>query len=157
MAFLNARDTLSGQEGTAFATITDENGGKQNEEMFYVKKLEAKVEKDKTDIKTLGRRGTQHKANGWKGTGSMTIYYVTTLFRQMMLDYISTGKDSYFDLKVTNEDPASAAGKQTIILKNVNLDSVIMASLDTDSTALEEEVSFTFDGVEIESSFNDLV
>ncbi|MEK3722312.1 phage tail tube protein [Paenibacillus sp. FSL H8-0034] len=157
MAFLNARDTLSGQEGTAFATITGADGAKQNEEMFYVKKLEAKVEKDKTDIKTLGRRGTQHKANGWKGTGTMTIYYVTTLFRQMMLDYIGTGKDSYFDLKVTNEDPASAAGKQTVILKNVNLDSVIMASLDTDSTALEEEVSFTFDGVEIESSFNDLV
>ncbi|WP_240421658.1 phage tail tube protein [Paenibacillus periandrae] len=157
MAFLNARDTLSGQEGTAFATIPDANGAKQNEEMFYVKKLEAKVEKDKTDIKTLGRRGTQHKANGWKGTGTMTIYYVTTLFRQMMLDYIGTGKDSYFDLKVTNEDPASGAGKQTVILKNVNLDSVIMASLDTDSTALEEEVSFTFDGVEIESSFNDLV
>ncbi|WP_240415668.1 phage tail tube protein [Paenibacillus periandrae] len=153
MAFLNARDTISGQEGTAYAMIPNASGKLDSEEMFYVKKLEAKVEKEKTDIKTLGRRGTQHKANGWKGTGSMTIYYVTSVFRQMMYEYIDSGKDIYFDIKVTNDDPASTAGKQTVVLKNVNLDSVIMASLDTDSTALEEEVSFTFDGVEIKDPF----
>ncbi|MFB5267084.1 phage tail tube protein [Paenibacillus enshidis] len=149
MAFLKASDTISGQEGRAYATI---NG--QVEEMFYVKTLEATVEKQKAEVKTLGRRGVQHKATGWSGSGSMTIFYMTTRFRQMMLDYMKTGVDQYFDIEVTNEDPTSSIGKQTVTLKGVNLDSVIMASLDTESDALEEEVSFTFEDVEIGNAFN---
>ncbi|MCP1311114.1 phage tail tube protein [Paenibacillus tyrfis] len=145
---LHARDTISGQEGRAYATI---NGNA--EEMFYVKKLEAKVEKEKAEIKALGRRGTQSKAKGWKGTGSMTIYYITTLFRDLMNEYMVSGKDTYFDITVTNEDPSSSVGMQTVIIKNVNLDSVIMASLDTGSDTLEEEISFTFDGIEIKDRF----
>ncbi|WP_327198043.1 hypothetical protein [Paenibacillus larvae] len=26
----------------------------------------------------MGKRGDQHKANGWSGEGKMTLYYVTT-------------------------------------------------------------------------------
>lgn len=151
MSFLNARDTITGQEGTAFATI-----GGENIEMFYIKKLEAKIEKEKAEIKTLGRRGTQHKTTGWKGTGSMTIYYVTSRFRKMMLEYVEKGRDTYFSIKVTNNDSVSGAGRQVVILKDVNLDSVVMATLDTESTALEEEVSFTFDGIELATPFTEL-
>ncbi|MBY0014054.1 phage tail tube protein [Paenibacillus typhae] len=149
MAFLKASDTLSGQEGRAYAKI-----GSQVEEMFYVKTLEATVEKQKAEVKTLGRRGVQHKATGWSGSGTMTIFYMTSRFRQMMLEYMKTGVDQYFDIEVTNEDPSSSVGAQRIILKGVNLDSVIMASLDTESDALEEEVSFTFEDVELAQSFN---
>lgn len=148
MAFLRARDAISGQEGRAYATI---NGNV--EEMFYVKTLEATVEKQKSEMKALGRRGTQHKATGWNGTGSMTIYYVTTRFRQLMLDYIKTGKDVYFDIQIVNEDPTSSIGRQTVVLKNVNLDNVIMAKVDTESEFLEEETNFTFDDVDILESF----
>jgi hypothetical protein len=104
-------------------------------------------------MKALGRRGTQHKATGWNGTGSMTIYYVTTRFRQLMLDYIKTGKDVYFDIQIVNEDPTSSIGRQTVVLKNVNLDNVIMAKVDTESEFLEEETNFTFDDVDILESF----
>lgn len=149
MSFLKAGDTLSGQEGRAYATI---NG--QVEEMFYIKKIEASVEKSKVEVKTLGRLGTQHKANGWSGSGSMTIYYVTSLFRQMVLDYIKTGIDTYFDVQIVNEDPASTVGKQTIVLKGVNLDKVVMATLDTGADTLEEDIDFTFDDVDILDQFN---
>ncbi len=149
MTFLKAKDTISGQEGRAFATINN-----QVEEMFYIKTLEATVEKQKAEVKTLGRRGVQHKATGWSGSGTMTIFYMTSRFRQMMLDYMKTGVDTYFDIEVTNEDPTSSIGYQTVILRDVNLDSVIMASLDTESDALEEEVAFTFDGVDINQAFN---
>ncbi|MEK3950972.1 phage tail tube protein [Paenibacillus sp. FSL H7-0703] len=149
MAYLKAGDTISGQEGRAFATI---NGNV--EEMFYIKTLEATAEKEKTDVKTLGKRGTQHKANGWSGSGSMTIYYTTTRFRQLMLDYIKTGKDTYFDIMIVNEDPSSSIGKQTVVLKSVNLDSVIMAKVDTDSEVLDEDIDFTFDDVDVPDSFN---
>lgn len=148
MPFLRAGDTISGQEGRAYATINN-----QVEEMFYIKTLEGKIEKNKTDVKTLGRRGTQHKANGFNGTGSMTIYYVTSLFRQLMLDYIKTGKDTYFDITIVNEDNNSSIGKQTVVLKNVNLDSVIIAKLDTESEVLDEDADFTFDDVDVLDSF----
>lgn len=148
MSFLKSGDTISGQEGRAYATI---NG--QVEEMFYVKTIEATAEKNKAEVRTLGRRGVQHKATGWTGTGSMTIFYVTTRFRQLMLNYIKTGVDTFFDVTITNEDPTSTIGAQTITLLGVNLDSVVMASLDTESDALEEDVDFTFEDVDIGQSF----
>ncbi|AQZ46037.1 phage tail tube protein [Paenibacillus larvae] len=149
MSWMKAADAISGQEGRAYATIKG-----RAEEMFYVKSIEVTVKKNKKEIRTLGKRGDQHKANGWSGEGKMTLYYVTTLFRQLMLDYIKTGKDTYFDIMITNDDPTShEVGAQTVILKNVNLDEVIMAKLDVDGEALDEEVSFTFDDVDIIESF----
>ena len=150
MSYLKAQDTISGKEGKAVATI-DGNV----EDMFYIKKIEANVEKTKSEIKTLGRRGTQHKATGWSGTGSMTIYYITTNFRKLMTSYMQNGVDTYFDILVTNEDPASDAGSQTIVLEGVNLDKVIMAKLDTESDILDEEVSFTFENVRVLDSLKE--
>jgi hypothetical protein len=149
MSFLKANDTISGQEGRAYATI---NG--QVEEMFYTKTLEASVEKQKAEVKTLGRRGVQHKTTGWSGSGSMTIYYVTSRFRQLMIDYIKTGRDTNFDITVTNEDPGSTIGAQTVTLLGVNLDSVVMVSLDTESDALEEDIDFTFEDIDMGQAFN---
>ncbi|WP_301627293.1 phage tail tube protein [Paenibacillus apis] len=151
MGFMKAGDAISGQEGRAYATI---NG--RIEEMFYAKTIEATAEKNKSEFKALGRRGTQSKAIGWTGTGSMTIYYATPIFRQMMIDYIKTGRDTYFDIQIVNEDPNSGLGRQTIVLKNVNLDSVIMAKLDVDAEFLDEEISFTFDDVDMQDSFNSI-
>ncbi|QOS98109.1 phage tail tube protein [Brevibacterium sp. JNUCC-42] len=148
MSFLKFEDTISGAGGRAYATI---NG--RVEEMFYLKKFEAKMEKTKKEGKTLGYLGTQHKATGWKGTGSMTIYYVTSLFRQMMLDYMKTGKDIYFDVQIVNEDSTSSIGKQTVVIKGVNIDSITMVQLDIDSEELDEEVSFTWQGADILDSF----
>ncbi|KPU45814.1 phage-like element PBSX protein XkdM [Oxobacter pfennigii] len=148
MGFFKAGDSISGQEGRAYATI---NG--RVEEMFYAKNIEATAEKNKAEFKALGKRGVQSKAIGWTGKGSMTIYYSTPVFRQMMLKYIKTGVDSYFDMQVVNEDPTSTIGRQTVILKNVNLDSVIMAKIDVDSEFLEEEIGFTFDDVDMPDSF----
>ena len=149
MSVLLARDIISGQEGTATLNI-DGNV----ETMFYLKNLEAKVDKNKEAVRTIGKRGEQQKANGFSGTGSMTIFYITSRFRQMMLDYIKNGIDYYFTITVTNDDPASSAGVQTTVLYNCNIDSVVMALLDVDTNSLEEDVSFTFDDVDILDSFN---
>lgn len=151
MAFLQAPDVISGKEGRAYAVIDG-----QVEELFYAKSIEAKVEKTKTEVKVLGRRATQHKATGWNGTGTMTIYYVTSLFRRLMLEYARTGKDFYFTLQVINEDPASAAGRQTTVLKECNIDSVVLARLDVEAEELDEEVPFTFSDFELPEQFNAL-
>ncbi len=148
MGFMKLSDALNGTEGRAY-TIIDGT----REEMFYLRNIEATAEKSKVEGKTLGRRGTQHRANGWNGTGSANIYYVTTRFRQIMLKYIKSGVDTYFDVQIVNEDPASTVGLQTVILRDVNLDSVVMAKLDVDSDFLDEDVDFTFEDVDILDSF----
>lgn len=148
MSFLVAGDTLSGNAGKATAVI---NGSVEN--LFFLKKIEAKFDKEKAEIKALGKRGTQHKATGWKGTGSMSIYYMTTLFRKLALTYAKKGKDTYFDITVTNEDETSTIGAQTVVLYNCNIDNTILATLDTESDALEESIDFTFDDFDILDEF----
>ena len=153
MSYMKASDTISGQEATATILVRNPDGTNSVETMFWAKNLEASAEIEKTEIFTLGKRGAQNKPNGWKGSGSMTIYYVTSLFRRMMLNYIRTGVFSYFDLTVTNNDPASSIGSQTVVLKNCCLDSVILAKFDVESEAMDENISFTFDDVDILDDF----
>lgn len=150
MKTLNAPDTISGREGRAYAKI---NGN--NEELFFAKSVEASVEKSKSEVKAIGKRMTGHKTTGANGTGSMTLYYLTPLFRQMLKEWKDTGVDVYFDLVVENDDPASSAGKQSILLMGCNLDSVVLAKLDGDSDdPLDEDADFTFEDFDILEAFN---
>lgn len=150
MGYMNERDAISGKQATAYATI---NG--RVEELFYAKTLEATIEKNKADVPILGRTSVGKKAAGWSGSGTLTVYYITSLFRKLTEEYIKTGRDFYFDLMVVNEDPSSTVGKQTVMLKNCNLDSVIAAKFDASSDdMLEEELAFTFDGYELNDEFS---
>ena len=149
MSYLKAGDTISGQEAAASMLVKAPDGSTSVENAFWAKNLEATVQVEKTDVYTLGKRGAQHKPNGWSGSGTMTIYYITSLFRKMALQYIKTGVPAYFDLTVTNNDPGSSVGVQTVILKNCTLDSVIVAKFDVESEVLDESVEFTFDDVDI--------
>lgn len=154
MSYLKAGDTISGQEATATMTVKNANGTTTIESMFFAKNLEAKCDINKTPVKTLGKRGEQHKPNGWTGSGTMDIYFVTSIFRKMAAQYIRTGIPVYFDMNVTNDDPASSVGKQTTLLKNCSLDSVVLAKFDVESDVLEENISFTFDDAEILDEFS---
>lgn len=149
---MKAFDAISGQMGECYANV---NGN--TEEMIYVKKIEAKVDKTKKEIKVLGYSGTKNKSAGWKGTGTCTMYYVTSLYRKLMLEYMHTGKDFNMDMYIVNEDPNSGTGKQKIWLKNVNFDGIVLSKLDIDGTELDEEVAFTFDGAELITEFDEIV
>lgn len=153
MSFLKAGDTISGQEAAATMLIRNPDGTTSVENMFWGKNLEATAEIQKTDVYTLGKRGAQHKPNGWSGSGSLTIYYVTSLFRRMAIQYIKTGRPVYFDITVTNDDPGSTIGAQTITLKNCSLDSIILAKFDVETEVLDETVDFTFDDVDMLDEF----
>lgn len=153
MSYLKAGDVISGQEATATMLVHNADGTTTVENMFWAKSLEATAEIKKTEVYTLGKRGAQNKPNGWSGSGNMTIYYVTSLFRRMMLSYIKTGVPVYFDLTVTNNDPGSSISSQTTVLKNCCLDSVIIAKFDVESEVLDESVDFTFDGVDMSTEF----
>ena len=81
--------------------------------------LEARFEKKKTEVPILGKTGRGNKSTGWSGTGSATFHYNTSIFRELMARYKNTGEDIYFDIQVTNEDPTSSVGRQTVILKGL--------------------------------------
>ena len=82
-AFMKAADAISGSEGTLYANI-DGNVVAVAE----CKTISAKIQKDKQEFKALGYRGKQHKATGWSGTGSMTVYFVTSMWTKMILKYV---------------------------------------------------------------------
>lgn len=150
--FLLANDTISGQEGRATATVAG-----QVVDLFFIKTLQADFNKTKTEVRTLGTKKTQHKSSGWAGAGNMTLYYVSSMFRQMAMQFAKTGRDVYFNITVVNDDPGSSIGKQTIVLYNCNLDSTILARLDVDAETLEDNVEFTFDDFDILDQFGNPV
>lgn len=153
MSYFRAGDTISGQEAVAKMTIKNADGTSTIEDLFFAKNCEATCQINKTPVKTLGKRGEQHKPNGWTGSGNMTIYYATSIFRRMAIQYIKTGIPVYFDLLVTNNDPASSIGEQTTLLKNCSLDSVILAKFDVEADVLDESVDFTYDDADLLDEF----
>lgn len=148
MGYLKAGDTITGREGTAFMTIDG-----RNVPLFFLKALDASVEFNKTEVPVLGKRMDQNKVTGAKGSGSMTIYKVTSEFAQIAVTYLKTGVLPNIQMKVTNDDPASSIGRQTTLMSGVSMDSVTIAKLDVESDALDEDVDFTFDDADILEKF----
>lgn len=145
---MNARDAISASMAECYVTIDG-----QRKHLINIINLEANVEKSKSELPILGRTGKGNKSTGWKGTGSATMYYNTSLFREMLYKYKETGTDVYFDIQCTNEDPTSSVGRQTVILKDCNLDGGILAKFDADAEYLDEDFDFTFDDFEIPEKF----
>lgn len=146
---MDAKDTLRGSAAECFITIE----GNRYKFMQAIN-LEAKFEKSKTEVPILGKSGKGNKATGWKGTGSATFYYNTSIFRELFARYKETGEDVYFDMQVTNEDATSDSGRQTVILKGCNLDGGILVKFDADAEYLDEDMDFTFEDFEIPEKFN---
>ena len=148
MKTLRASDIPAGAEAVAYIEIDG-----RVEEFFYAKSIEATAELNKSEVKVMGKRGVQNKATGWTGSGSMTIYYVTTMFRNMLLKYAKEGVLPSFKLVVTNEDKGTSIGKQTVVLYDCTIDSVNLTKFDVDSDALDEDMDFTFSDFDILDSF----
>ena len=146
---MHAKDSISGSLGECFVTI---EGTRYN--LMQAINVEAKMEKTKTEVPILGKTGKGNKSTGWKGSGSFTIHYNTSLFREMLYKYMTTGEDIYFDMQITNEDPTSTVGMQTVILKDCNIDEAVIAKIDADADYLDEEISFTFEGMELPKVFD---
>ena len=148
---MKARDAVSATLAECYVTI-----GTRRYNFMQAINLEAKFEKNKTEIPILGKTGKGNKTSGWKGTGSATFHYNTSVFRQMMLQYKETGEDIYFEIHISNEDPTSAVGRQTMILVDCNIDGGILAKFDADGEYLDEDMDFTFEDFKMPETFDDL-
>ena len=145
---MNAKDAVSASLAECFVTI---EGNRYN--FMQAINLEANFEKTKTQVPILGKTGKGNKSTGWSGSGNATFYYNTTIFRELLYRYKNTGEDIYFDIQVTNEDPTSSVGRQTVILKNCNLDGGTLTKFDADAEYLDETIDFTFEDFEVPEKF----
>ena len=146
---MKGKDALSAKLAECFVTI-----GSNRYNFMQAINFEANFEKTKTEVPILGKTGSGNKSTGWKGTGSATFHYNTSIFRKMMLDFKNTGEDVYFEIQVTNEDPTSAAGRQTVVFVDCNIDGGILAKFDADGEYLDEDINFTFEDFKMPESFN---
>ena len=146
---MNAKDAVSASLAECFVTIGDNRYN-----FMQAINLEAHFKKNKTEVPVLGKTGKGNKATGWTGTGSATFHYNTSIFRELMKRYKDTGEDVYFDIQVTNEDPTSSVGRQTVILKDCNTDGGLLAKFDADAEYLDEDMDFTFEDFEMPETFN---
>lgn len=150
MAIYRAANGINGKLCKAFATID----GKV-EELCYIKSFNADITKNKTEVPVMGDVWVQHKTGSLSGSGTMTIRYGSPVFRQMMERYIKTQVDEYFNMTIVNNDPGSKAGIQSAILIDCNIDGVVATKMDVESDVLEEDIAFTFSGINYGSRFKD--
>ena len=146
---MNASDSLSAKMAECYVTI-----GNNRYNFMQAINLEASFEKTKTEIPILGKTGSGNKSTGWKGSGSATFHYNTSIFRELMQQYKDTGEDTYFEIQVTNEDPTSKAGRQTVVFIGCNIDGGTLAKFDADGEYLDEDMDFTFEDFKMPERFS---
>lgn len=148
---MKAKDTVFAALAECYVTI-----GSRRYNFMQAINLEAKFEKNKTEVPILGKTGKGNKASGWKGTGKATFHYNTSIFRELMVKYKDSGEDVYFEIQITNEDKTSDAGRQTIVLIDCNIDGGVLAKFNADGEYLDEDMKFTFEDFKMPETFNEL-
>ncbi|MFC4355306.1 phage tail tube protein [Chryseomicrobium palamuruense] len=146
---MKGKDTISAKLAECFITI----GGNRYNFMQMID-FEGRIDKSKTTVPILGRIMEGNKTVGLAGSFSATAHYNQSIFRQALLDYKNTGIDPYFEIQITNNDPSSDAGRQTIVFLDCNTDGGVLAKFDADGEYLDEEIEGTFEDFKMPESFS---
>lgn len=150
MAYLLARDTVNGAEGSIFVTIDG-----KNVQVAGMRNVQLDAELQSSDMRVIGTRTIQQKNNGVKQTGSGNIYYGDDLFRDMLFEYIQTGHMPSFDIQLTNDDPTTTLGTQTVVAYGCYLTGTIpLAILNDEEAMLNYDFTFSYTSVSPISKFN---
>ena len=140
MAYLLAKDTLNGAEGSVVVT---RNG--QNFVAAGMRNLTPNAEIQSEDMRVIGTRVIQDKPNGVKQTGTGNVYYGSDLWREMVAEYIQTGVMPEFGLQITNNDPTTTLGTQVLVLYGCHLTGTIpLAILNSEETMLNYDFNFAW-------------
>jgi len=148
---MHPRDAVYGSCAECFITIDDNRYN-----FMSLTEFESKWEVNITEVPILGKVGMGHKMAGGKGTWSATAHYNQSIFRMMADKYQKTGVLPYFEIQVTNEDPTSTVGRQTVILHDCLCDSFILAKFQAGEDLLDEEISGTFEYWDIPETFKNM-
>ncbi|MGM9552553.1 MAG: phage tail tube protein [Clostridia bacterium] len=148
---MNGSDAVSASLAECYITV---NSNRYN--FMQMINFEASITKNKTSVPILGQTGKGNKANGWTGVFKGKAHYNQSVFRQLLMDYKESGEDVYFDIQVTNYDPASNAGSQTIVFTGCNIDGGILAKFDAEGDYLSENITGTFEDFKMPKKFDTL-
>lgn len=151
MAYLLAKDTVNGAEGKIFVTVSG-----KNIEVACMRNIRTTGGIQSQDMRVIGTRKIQDKPNGVKLTGTGNIYYGTNLWTDMVLKYINTGVMDEFDIQITNQDPTTSVGSQTMAYYGCHLTGDIPLSvMDSEESMLKYDFNFVYTRVARLTEFND--
>lgn len=144
-----ARNAPSSKMAECFITI---DGNRYN--FMSAINVEVNFEKNKVEIPILGRMNKGHKSAGSSITGSGEFHKNTSIWNKIAYRFQETGEDVYFDMQITNYDPTTDIGRQTIMLYDCNFDSITLAAFDADSDdVLTESLDFTAERFEMPEEY----
>lgn len=151
MAYLLARDTVNGAEGSVVITVDG-----KNTVVAGMRNIRAIAGVQSEDMRVIGTRKIQAKNNGAKQTGTGNIYYGSNVFTDMVLQYINTGVMPEFSLQITNQDPTTSLGSQVMAYYGCTLTGDIPLSiLDDEQAMLNYDFNFTYTDVARLQSFGE--
>lgn len=151
MAYLLAKDTVNGAEGSVVVT---RNG--KNYVIAGMRNIRPTGNIQSGKMRVIGTRKIQDKPNGVELTGAGNIYYGFDLFREMALNYIHTGVMEEFNIQITNNDPTTSLGTQVMAYYGCHLTGEIPLSiLNSDETMMNYDFNFAYTDVQMLQSFNE--
>lgn len=149
--YLLAKDTVNGAEGSIVIT----RDGK-NYEVAGMTNIKTGAGIQSQDMRVVGTRKIQSKANGAKLTGTGNLYYGSNIFTDMVLKYIQTGEMPQFDIQITNADPTVSIGEQAMAYYGCTLMGEIPLSiLDSQEAMLNYDFQFSYTDVARLQAFTD--
>lgn len=147
--YLYECDALNGKEGSGFATI-DGNVI----EIFRFRNFNLKASFDEVPFKVVGTIKKQKKTTGIELSGSFVVYMGMSEWADIVNKYLKTGKCTYFELQITNDDPNVTIGGQTLAIHKVKITEADLIKLDADADFLDQSVSFTCLDFDVLEAFN---
>lgn len=145
---IKTQDTVSGVEGSAYAIIDG-----RRELLFYLKNFRSELKFDDAVVSGIGKRIKGHKQGMANGIWKATMYYMTEIFRNIVLKQIKSGITVYFDIMIVNDDKNSSSGRKTTIHKICSLDGAVISQIDESKPSLEEDISGYFEDVDTPEKF----
>lgn len=112
------------------------------EELAEIKKFEASVTMDTTDVAMCGGLKKGKKIMGRTCEGNITINKISSFFIKKLNDNMKKGKVTRCTLIASIEDP-NAMGQERIIIKDAEFSKMILANWGSETLG-EESYDFTF-------------
>lgn len=139
MAGLDPTKTISGNFGTVY------HDGKW---LTSVKKVEAKIDIDKEEVKTAGTRWVGHKTTALTGSGSLGMYKVSSEWIRAIGRIANDTTAPFVTQLIIKLDDPEVAGTERVLLKGVQFDTIPLANYEV-GALVEDELNFTFTGYEL--------
>ncbi len=104
--------------------------------------MQAKMNFNKEDVQMCGRMAVDSKITNMKGTGSLSLYKVSSRMAIAIGNAIKNGRDLRFTVISKLADP-DAYGAERVVVENVSFDDLTLADWEV-ATNGKVEVPFTF-------------